>query len=127
MPPKDTFVVMLRYKPFRWAQKHITSVLVKEDKSKTKADSRARIQTSQDNLKLTPLEQARNYRNMRELDKLTSAGASKVNKETVHVIQTLQLLGYAERKSSLTFVLALIAAHPARELVRDYGAEQAQH
>ncbi|MFM4785483.1 ParB/RepB/Spo0J family partition protein [Aeromonas veronii] len=105
--------------------KHITSVLVKEDKSKTKADSRARIQTSQDNLKLTPLEQARNYRNMRDLDKLTPAEiASKVNKETVHVIQTLQLLELPEE--IIAYIRAgTIAAHPARELVRDYGAEQA--
>ncbi len=104
---------------------HITSVLVKEDKSKTKADSRARIQTSQDNLKLTPLEQARNYRNMRELDKLSPAEiASKVNKETVHVIQTLQLLELPEE--IIAYIRAgTIAAHPARELVRDYGAEQA--
>ncbi|MEL7595415.1 hypothetical protein AADX40_15580 [Aeromonas veronii] len=105
--------------------KHITSVLVKEDKSKTKADSRARIQTSQDNLKLTPLEQARNYKNMRDLDKLTPAEiATKVNKETVHVIQTLQLLELPEE--IIAFIrTGTIAAHPARELVRDYGAEQA--
>ncbi|MDU7313096.1 MAG: hypothetical protein E7L31_17235 [Aeromonas sp.] len=50
--------------------------------------------------------------------------ASKVNKETVHVIQTLQLLELPEE--IIAYIRAgTIAAHPARELVRDYGAEQA--
>ncbi|MBE8745305.1 ParB/RepB/Spo0J family partition protein [Aeromonas veronii] len=112
-------------KAIQMGAKNITSVPVKEDKSKTKADSRARIQTSQDNLQMTPMEQARNYKNMRDEDGLSPAEiASKVNKKTVHVIQTLQLLELPEE------ILALIndgtiKPHPARELVRDYGAEQA--
>lgn len=101
-------------------------ILVNEDKSLTFAHSIARTVTSQDGLKLQPLEVARVYKRLMDSEGLTVIEvADLMNKTVMHVQQNLSLLQLPD--SILAMVDAgKVAANVARQLVSEHGAEGAE-
>lgn len=103
----------------------IDSVTVFEDKSASLAESIARTVTSQDGLKLMPLEVARVYHRLMTNHDLTESDiAELVTKTTVHVQQNLKLLELPEAVQAMIDA-GKVAANTARELVDKHGAENA--
>lgn len=105
--------------------KNITWVPIVHDNSKSRAESYAKIHTSQDNLKLKPLQVALNYARMINEEGLSPEQVAKaVGHTEMHVRQNLELLSLPEELKDL-ISKNRIAANVARELVKQYGDEQA--
>ena len=105
--------------------KNLTWVPIKHDTSKCRAESYAQIQTSQDGLKLKPLEVAMNYARMIYEEKWTHEQVAKaVGHSEMHVRQNLELLSLPEELKDL-IKKNRIAPNVARELVKQYGDDQA--
>lgn len=105
--------------------KHLIDVPITPDPSKSRLASMARVITSQDGLKLKPMDMARHYKRMMEEEGASEQEiADLVHKTVIHVKQNLSLLDMPEDLIELVNK-GKIAANVAREMVAEYGPEQA--